>query len=345
MNTLRSEFKVGVLVVAGIVLLVLGVNYLKGFNPFAQSSTYFAVYEDVSGLAVSNPVLINGFQVGQVRRIEFVAGGQGELIVEFEVEHPSLFFPINSVAKIHSSDLFGTKAIRIEQGDSPLLAEPMDTLLVAVEDDIAAQVQKQIEPLQRKTTDLIKGVEKVIENIESIFNSEATNKLPEALESVQRSVRSLERTAANLDSTVAENRSNFGRIMSNVSSLSTALNNSSDDLTNAIQNFSSLSDSLAGIEFAATMAKANDALTQVSSITARIAAGEGSLGKLVVSDSLHDGLVATNLELQLLLDDLQMHPWKYVQVNLIGRKPKSEFSKKDMQRLEKLIDERVNSDQ
>ena len=148
-----------------------------------------------------------------------------------------------------------------------------------------------------------------------------------------------------MDSTVAENRSNFGRIMSNVSSLSTALNNSSDDLTNAIQNFSSLSDSLVEIEFAATMAKANDALTQVSSITARIAAGEGSLGKLVVSDSLHDGLVATNLELQLLLDDLQMHPWKYVQVNLIGRKPKSEFSKKDMQRLEKLIDERVNSDQ
>ena len=159
MNTLRSEFKIGVLVVAGIVLLVLGVNYLKGFNPFARSNTYYAVYDDVAGLAVSNPVLINGYQVGQVRRIEFVEGGQGELLVEFGIEHPKLSFPSNSVAMIHSSDLFGTKAIRIDRGDSPVSAVSGDTLLDNVEDDIAAQVAKQIEPLQRKTTDLIsKGI-------------------------------------------------------------------------------------------------------------------------------------------------------------------------------------------
>ena len=82
--------------VAGIVLLVLGVNYLKGFNPFAKTSTYYAVYENVAGLAVSNPVLINGYQIGQVRRIEFLEGGDGKLLVEFIVEHPKLFFPSNS---------------------------------------------------------------------------------------------------------------------------------------------------------------------------------------------------------------------------------------------------------
>ena len=85
------------------------------------------------------------------------------------------------------------------------------------------------------------------------------------------------------------------------------------------------------------MAKANEALDAVSSITKRVANGEGSLGKLVANDSLHNGLVATNAELQLLLDDLQMHPWKYVQVNLIGRKQKSEFSKKDLKRLRNII--------
>ena len=47
--------------------------------------------------------------------------------------------------------------------------------------------------------------------------------------------------------------------------------------------------------------------------------------------------VSTAYLLQLLLDDLQMHPWKYVQVNLIGRKQKSEFSKKDLMRLRDII--------
>ena len=131
--------------------------------------------------------------------------------------------------------------------------------------------------------------------------------------------------------------------MRNLGALSATLNKNSDAMANAIQNLSVVSDSLAKIEFAATMARANDALADVSSITSSIASGQGTLGKLVVNDSLYTGLVATNNELQLLLDDLQMHPWKYVQVNLIGRKPKSEFSKKDMQRLQKIIEEELEA--
>ena len=125
--------------------------------------------------------------------------------------------------------------------------------------------------------------------------------------------------------------------MRNVSSLTSTLANNNGNLNRAIDNFTALSDSLSRIEFASTMAKANEALDAVSSITKRVANGEGSLGKLVANDSLHNGLVATNAELQLLLDDLQMHPWKYVQVNLIGRKQKSEFSKKDLKRLRNII--------
>jgi phospholipid/cholesterol/gamma-HCH transport system substrate-binding protein len=146
-----------------------------------------------------------------------------------------------------------------------------------------------------------------------------------------------------LDSTIHDNRANFTRVMSNLGALSTTLNKNSDAMANAIQNLSVVSDSLAKIEFASTMARANDALADVSSITSSIASGQGTLGKLVVNDSLYTGLVATNNELQLLLDDLQLHPWKYVQVNLIGRKPKSEFSKKDIQRLRKIIEEELEA--
>lgn len=342
MTAVRPEFKVGLLAVSGIVLLVLGVNYLKGFNPFARTSNYLVVYDQVSGLAVSNPVLINGFQVGQVNRIEFLPQGSGELLVEFSVEHPQLYFPSNSVAQIHSSDLFGTKAIRLVFGDSESFAAAGDTLLGDVEDDIAAQVQKQLEPLQRKTSELIQGVDKIIENIQSIFEGGVTEQLPEALESVNRTVQSLERSAANLDSTIHDNRNNFTRVMSNASALSTTLNKNSDALANAIQNLSVVSDSLSKIEFAATMAKANEALTDVAKIASAVASGEGTLGQLVVNDSLYNGLVATNEELQLLMDDLQMHPWKYVQVNLIGRKPKSGFSKKDMQRIRGVVEEELD---
>ena len=39
------------------------------FNPFSPSNTYYAHYEKIDGLAVSNPVLVNGFKVGQVTQV------------------------------------------------------------------------------------------------------------------------------------------------------------------------------------------------------------------------------------------------------------------------------------
>ena len=54
-------------------------------------------------------------------------------------------------------------------------------------------------------------------------------------------------------------------------------------------------------------------------ITRKINNGEGSLGQLVNSDSLHNGLVATNLELQYLINDLYLNPWRYVRVSVFGK--------------------------
>ena len=64
----------------------------------------------------------------------------------------------------------------------------------------------------------------------------------------------------------------------------------------------------------------------------------GSLGKLLQSDSLHDGLIATNKELQFLLNDLYLNPQRYVRVSVFGGKEKRKLSEKELERLQRLID-------
>ena len=113
-----KEFRIGALVIAGLILLVLGVNYLKGFNPFSPSNTYYAHYEKIDGLAVSNPVLVNGFKVGQVTQVQFADEGDGSLLVGFDIEESALLLTKDATAKIISSDLFGTKAINLIAGTS-----------------------------------------------------------------------------------------------------------------------------------------------------------------------------------------------------------------------------------
>jgi phospholipid/cholesterol/gamma-HCH transport system substrate-binding protein len=71
LKNVSPEFKIGILMVMGVILLFVGVNYLKGFNPLTKQSHYYSVYDKIEGLAVSNPILVNGFKVGQVTNIAF----------------------------------------------------------------------------------------------------------------------------------------------------------------------------------------------------------------------------------------------------------------------------------
>ena len=343
MTHLSKEFRIGVLVTAGLILFVLGVNYLKGSNPFKPSNSYFAKYDAIDGLAVSNPVLVNGFKVGQVSKVEFSEVGDGTLLVAFDIEQSNLKLPDDTRARIFSSDLFGTKAINLIAGDSPNLAVPGDTLISDLEVGIAEAVRIELMPLKNKTDQLIDGVDDILENLKAVFEADATLGLPTAFESIQRTVESLEQTSLQLDAMVSENRETLSSIMSNVDGITANFRNHNDELANVMENFSDISDSLAAVNFAATINRADRSLAHVETITRKIAEGEGSLGKLVNSDSLHDDLMATNKELQYLINDLYLNPWRYVRVSVFGKKQEKTLSKKELKRLRKLIQDELEA--
>jgi phospholipid/cholesterol/gamma-HCH transport system substrate-binding protein len=133
--------------------------------------------------------------------------------------------------------------------------------------------------------------------------------------------------------------------MTNVDALALNLSNNNRKIANIISNFSDLSDSLVTVDISNTMAKADKAIDEIAMMTSRINNGEGTLGQLMVNDSLYNGLVESNVEIQELLDDLQLNPWKYVRVSLFGRKQDAKMSKGDIKRMEKMIREEMEKQQ
>ena len=287
--------------------------------------------------------MVNGFKVGQVSKVEFSEVGDGTLLVAFDIEQSNLKLPDDTRARIFSSDLFGTKAINLIAGDSPNLAVPGDTLISDLEVGIAEAVRIELMPLKNKTDQLIDGVDDILENLKAVFEADATLGLPTAFESIQRTVESLEQTSLQLDAMVAENRETLSSIMTNVDGITANFRNHNDELANVMENFSDISDSLAAVNFAATINRADRSLAHVETITRKIAEGEGSLGKLVNSDSLHDDLMATNKELQYLINDLYLNPWRYVRVSVFGKKQEKTLSKKELKRLRKLIQDELEA--
>ena len=145
---ISNETKIGVLTVIAITVLILGYSYLRGNDVFSGSNKFYAVYKSVEGLSISKPVLVNGFQIGHVSKMQLQADGR--TIVEFKID-PQYNVPNNTLAKLVSTDLLGTKAIVFEMGNSKNYAEDMDTLKADVQGSLAESLQ----PIQKKGEQLI----------------------------------------------------------------------------------------------------------------------------------------------------------------------------------------------
>ena len=82
---ISKEVKVALLAIVSFVLLYLGFNYLKGVEFFSPYNTYYAEYENIAGLQVSNPVSIQGFTVGRVREITLMQDRDNQILVAIDI--------------------------------------------------------------------------------------------------------------------------------------------------------------------------------------------------------------------------------------------------------------------
>src|SRR5690606_7558148 len=142
------ETKVGILTAVAIAVLIVGYSFLKGNDVFSSENKFYAKYNRVDGLAVSKPVLVNGYQIGRVSALTLLPSGQ--IIAEFKIDE-QYEIPKNSIARLESTDLLGSKAIVLALGNSRQYAKNGDTLNANVEKDLIEQVQ----PIQKKAEQIV----------------------------------------------------------------------------------------------------------------------------------------------------------------------------------------------
>ena len=345
MKKISREFKIGMLVVVSVALLFMGVNYLKGINLFQQQRTFYAVYPNVDGLAESNPVILNGFKIGIVRDVRLNPNGDGTLLVQVLINDNGLKIPSDSKAKIFTSDLFGSKAVKMELGQSLVMAEPNDTLQSEMEEDLATSLQNGFEPLKAKIDELTGDIDIIITNMKAVFEDSATQGLPKVFESLQRTMETLEQTSLSIDMAVDENRLKLSAIMSNAQSITQNLQNNNASLSKVIKNFESISDSLAQVDIKQTLIKTDKAMSDFAAIVEKIERGEGTIGMLINNDSLHTALMSTNQELDMLINDIYENPWRYIHVSIFGKKEKKRYSKKELEQINELVDKALKENQ
>jgi phospholipid/cholesterol/gamma-HCH transport system substrate-binding protein len=319
---ISKEVKVGFVTVIAIACFLYGFSFLKGNNIFSTQRKFYAVYYDIDGLVEANPLLVNGYKVGMVGEIKLAHDTTSRVIVTL-ILNDEVNVPKNSVAKVISSDLLGSKAVRLILGSGTNYAQNGDTLESAHEDNLKQGVSKAIAPLQKKAEGLISSIDSVMMVVQQIFNENARQNLAKSFESIKTAISSLETTAFRLDTLVYTEKSKISGILTKIDKLASTLANNSDNLNNIIKNFSNISDSLAKSNLMSAINNADVALSQASNIMGKIDRGEGTMGMLINNDSLYRKLDKSSAELEKLIKDLRVNPERYLQFSVIGRKDRN----------------------
>ena len=307
---MNKEFKIGFFAIVSIIALVFGVNYLKGINILNSNRDFFAVYENIGGLQLGSPVLVNGYKVGLVSNIYLLTKQNQNLLVTISLDK-EFDISINTVCKIVNQDLMGTKGIALLLGNSKELITTGDTLISGIEGTLQDEVNAQILPLKNKAEELIGSIDSVMMIVTAVLNKDTRENLRNSLSSLDKTFELMAHTMVKVDSMVDINDERISKVVKNLESITSNLESSNGEIKNILTNFSLLSDSLANADISTV-------LQNISEITTKINNGEGSIGLFLKDDKIYANFEKSTRELASLLEDIKKNPSRYVNFSIIG---------------------------
>ncbi|CAH0146189.1 hypothetical protein SRABI27_03211 [Pedobacter sp. Bi27] len=308
---IKNETKVGILAAFAIALLIIGYNFLKGNSIFSNETTLYAKYTRVDGLSVSKPILINGYQIGRVAKLELQP--DGSIIATLSV-NSKYEIPENSIARLEGTDLLGSKAIVMSLGNSKKMAEDGYTLNANVEKGLMEQVQ----PVQKKAELIISKMDSILSSVNSILNPNFQKNVDKSFNSIAGTLASLENTSKKVDGLVGSESARIEAIFKNVEGITANLNNNNQKISDILTNINTVTDKFAAANFKQTLDNANNAIADLQSVISGIKDGKGSLGLLLNDDKMYQNLNNASKNLDELMIDLKANPKRYVHFSVFG---------------------------
>lgn len=301
--------------ILALLLFIWGFNFLKGKDIFNNENLYYIEYSEVNGLIRSNPVVINGLRVGQIRDIYFNPDLSGSLVVQIALTN-NFPVPDNSIARIFSSDLMGSKAIELQLGTSKTFLQPNDTLMSSIEASLMDEVNAQVLPLKNKAETLLSSLDSLVVIMQTILNENAKDNIFSSLQSISATIKNLEKTTATIDVFVGQEQSRLASILYNVELITRNLEQNNNEITRMLSNMANFSDTLVSANIGSAIRNADVSLAELSRLLESVNKGQGTMGQILKNDTLYFQLEKSAEELNKLLEDIRLNPKRYVKISV-----------------------------
>lgn len=301
-----KEIKIALTAIVAIVLLFVGINFLKGVNLFKKSNLYIIKFNDITGLAVSNPVYANGYAVGIVREITYDYDHPGNVAVGVELDS-KMRVPAGTRAEL-ATEMLGGAVMNLVLGPDPLhTLEPGDTIPGGPKNGLMNKLEQAAPTVMA----LIPKLDSILTNINRITGDPA---LMQTLNNAAELTAQLKTTTASVNHL----------LKNDVPQLTAKLNRIGS-------NMEVLSGHLANVPVEETMRNVNETLASVHQLSKNMtditnnlnnsmSSKDNTLGLLLNDRKLYDNINTTISSADSLVTDLKANPKRYVHFSLFGRK-------------------------
>ncbi len=296
-NTI-SEVKIGIIVIFAFAIFIWGLNFLKGVNLLNPRNYYVVSFEKIDGLVKSSPVMLDGFQVGLVRDIQYQYDKPGTILVYLDVNR-KLKLPVGSQVFLTSA-LIGTPGIELKLGEnSNSYIESNDTITGIKEEGLMDQLSNgllaSVQSLVTRADSLISGIETTIEN----------GNLENSLASLETTSKNLELISGKLNKTIDKD---IPVLLGNINTLS--------------NEFSNVGRNINQLDLKGTLSRFDMVMDQMGDISLKLNSNDNSLGLLLNDKSLYRNLSSTAESANMLLLNLKDEPSRYVHFSIFGKSKK-----------------------
>ena len=312
---ISNETRVGVLTVVALTILILGYNFLKGKNFFEKSKKIYAAFSTIGTLETSNDVKVKGKTIGKVYDTKFSDDSASAIVVTINLT-TKIKIPRNSVAFIQSP-ITGSPYITILFGDATVYMKDGDTLTTKVS-DIFSDITSQVNPTLEKARTAIDSLTTVLGSINKFLDPTTKNNIHTVIANLVRSSASLQQLLSTENGMLAHSLANMNDVTAN-------LKRNNDTITDILHNTKVVSAKLADLDLQKVLDSLQEATNGLKEVAYKINHNDGTLGKLMNERTLYDNLQKTILGLEILIDDIRVHPKRYVNISIFGKKDKGDY--------------------
>lgn len=300
MNFFTKEVKIGLTAILAVAMVYCTIIFMKGITIFGNDSLYYVEMSDVSGLGRGSEVYASGMKIGSVNNITYNQDTQN-LTVELAIDK-NFVVPQGTTVYI-SKEMLGSPKINLRLGPAGGSILPIGGKLTAEKTtDImsaAADMVPQLQALLPKLDSILSGVNQLV----------ADPAISASLHNAEYITAGLKETTDNIN----------GLLGKDVPQLLTRVNNIS-------ANAETFTNELNNLDLNGIASNANSTIStfnlMANNLNNAMQSKDNSLGYLLNDNSLALQLDSTAQNASLLLEDLRLHPKRYVHFSIFGKKDK-----------------------